>query len=99
MKITLDEVRRIAGLARIELEGATDEELERMRDQLDHILAYIDKLDELDTEGVEAATGVALGMTGPLRDDVLRATLPGEEALSNAPESGRGHFKVPRVIP
>jgi aspartyl-tRNA(Asn)/glutamyl-tRNA(Gln) amidotransferase subunit C len=95
MKITLEEVRRIARLAHIQFSGASDEELERMRGQLDQILVYIDKLSELDTDGVEPATGLAAGC---LRDDVPRATLAGEEALSNAPESGRGHFKVPRVI-
>ena len=49
-KITLDEVDRVARLARLELSGA---ERERMRSQLDSILSYIDKLRQLDTEGVE----------------------------------------------
>ncbi|HEY3175455.1 MAG TPA: Asp-tRNA(Asn)/Glu-tRNA(Gln) amidotransferase subunit GatC [Candidatus Polarisedimenticolia bacterium] len=98
MKITLEEVRRIAGLAHIQSSDAGDEELELMRGQLDQVLAFVDKLNALDTRGVEPAIGVAEGMTGPLREDVPGATLAEEEALSNAPESGRGHFKVPRVI-
>ncbi len=98
VKITPEEVGRIAALARIDLAIAGEEELERMRGQLDHILAYIAKLNELDTERVDPATGIAAGGTGALRLDVTLATLSEEEALANAPESGRGHFKVPRVI-
>jgi aspartyl-tRNA(Asn)/glutamyl-tRNA(Gln) amidotransferase subunit C len=98
MKITLEEVRRIARLAHIQFPGASDEELESMRGQLDQILVYMDKLSELDTEEVEPAAAVAADTTGRLRDDAPRPTLAGEEALSNAPESGRGHFKVPRIM-
>ena len=95
MKITLEEVSRVAHLAHLRF---SDAELERLRGQLDQILAYIDKLNELKTDGVEPATGGAIGPVAPMRDDKLGPTLSLEEALSNAPECGRGHFKVPRVI-
>lgn len=95
MKITLQDVERIARLAHLQF---TDNELERLRGELDGILDYIDKLRELPTETLEPASGVTGGPIAPMRDDVPAATLSVEEALSNAPESGRGHFKVPRVI-
>lgn len=98
MKITLEEVGRIAALARIDLARAGEQELERMRSQLDHILSYIGKLNELDTEGIDPAIGVAAGGTAAPRDDLTLDTLQQEEALANAPEADRGHFKVPRVI-
>ena len=96
MKITLDEVRRIAHLAHLRF---GDQEMERLRGQIDDILGYIEKLNELDTDGVEPASGGTAGPVPPLRDDVLLPTLASDEALANAPESGRGHFKVPKVIP
>ena len=58
----------------------------------------VESLNELDTTGVEPATGSHDGAP-PLREDVRRTSLGSEEALSNAPDSGRGHFKVPRVLP
>ena len=96
MKIALDEVRRIAHLAHLRF---GDQELEKLRGQLDQILGYIEKLDELSTDGVEPAAGGATGLLPPMREDALQPTLSLEEALGNAPESGRGHFKVPKVIP
>lgn len=96
MKITLDEARRIARLAHLRF---TDDELQRLCAQLDQILVYVGKLGELDTQGVEPAIGVPAGRPADPRDDLPSATLPREEALANAPESGGGHFKVPKVIP
>src|SRR5262245_17660099 len=96
MKITLEQARRIAHLAYLRFES--DAELDRLRGHLEQILGYIDKLGELDTEGVEPAVGPAGGLIGSLREDSLLPTLSEEEVVANAPESGRGHFKVPRII-
>ena len=96
MKITREEVIRIARLAHLRF---SEEELERLRGQLDQILAYVGKLNELETTGVEPAVGTPAGSPPPDRQDNPAATLPNERALENAPESGAGHFKVPRVIP
>ena len=95
MKITLEEVRRVASLAHLELE---EEDQERLRDDLEQILAYVEKLNELDTSGVPPAIGTTSTGTG-LREDRAGGSLPPDEALANAPESGKGHFKVPRVLP
>lgn len=97
MKITEQEVRRVAALARLEL---SSEELTRMTRELDQILAHMDKLRELDTDAVEAMAQVlfpgAENIT--LRADEPREPLAHEDAMANAPSAGAGHFKVPRVI-
>lgn len=93
-KITLEEVEHVARLARLAL---TPEEKERMRSQLDAILAYIDKLRELDTTGVEP-TSHAIPMTNVMREDEPRPPFPKEEMLANAPERDGDFFRVPKII-
>lgn len=93
-KITLAEVEHVARLARLDL---TPEEKGKMRSQLDAILTYIDKLRELDTEGVEP-TSHAIPMTNVMREDEPRPSFPKEEMLANAPEREGDFFRVPRII-
>ena len=97
MKISDQEVRYVAELANLKL---TEEELGRMASELDKILTHMDKMNELDTSAVEPMAQVLYeaGETATLRDDVERPPLGEEAALANAPLSGAGHFKVPRVI-
>ncbi len=95
MKITLEEVRRVAALAHLDLDAASSE---RLRSNLDQILDYVEKLNEVDTSSVEPALAVTEQFES-FREDREEPGLPAEEALANAPESGDGHFKVPRVIP
>ena len=92
--ISPEDVRHVARLARLAL---TDEELERMREQLDAILAYIDKLRELDVEGVEP-TSHAVPLVNVMRDDDIRPVLAHEAALANAPDRAGELFRVPRII-
>ena len=92
--ISREEVQHVARLARLAL---TDEELERMREQLDAILAYIDKLRELDVEGVEP-TSHAVPLVNVMRDDDITPVLPQEAALANAPDRAGEFFRVPRII-
>jgi aspartyl-tRNA(Asn)/glutamyl-tRNA(Gln) amidotransferase subunit C len=92
--ISREEVQHVARLARLHL---TDEEAERMREQLDAILAYIDKLSELDVEGVEP-TAHAVPMINVMRDDALRPCLAQDAALANAPDRAGEFFRVPRII-
>lgn len=94
MKITIDEVKYVAGLARLELKP---EEAEAMTDQLDQILSYVDKLNELDTSEVEPTTH-AISITNAFRDDELRKSLGQERALANGPRQNGESFVVPRVI-
>ena len=92
--ISREEVQNVARLARLQL---TDDEAERMREQLDAILAYIDKLRELDVEGVEP-TAHAVPLVNVMRDDGLVPCLPQESALANAPDRAGEFFRVPRII-
>ncbi len=94
MKITRQEVEHVARLARL---GLSDEEQERMRDQLDTILTYIDKLDQLDTSGVEPTSHV-IPVTNVFREDATRSSLSQEQALANAPDRHGSLFRVPRIL-
>ena len=88
------DVEHVARLARLAL---TDAELERMREQLNGILAYIEKLNELDTRNVEP-TSHAVPLVNVMRDDAPGPCLPREEALAKAPDRAGEFFRVPRII-
>ena len=90
-KITIADVEHLARLARLAL---NPEEKERYRGQLDEILRYMEKLDELDLGGLEPLTH-PLPLVNVLRKDEPSAGLPRAEALSSAPEQKDGMFKVP----
>jgi aspartyl-tRNA(Asn)/glutamyl-tRNA(Gln) amidotransferase subunit C len=94
MKITREEVENVARLARLELAG---EEVERMTRQLDIILSYVAKLDELDTTGV-AVTTHTQSVNNAFRDDEVRESLPREKVLANAPDHNGEAFVVPKII-
>jgi aspartyl-tRNA(Asn)/glutamyl-tRNA(Gln) amidotransferase subunit C len=93
-KITRDEVRHVAGLARLEL---AEQEEERMTEQMNQILSYMDKLNELDTAEIEPMTH-AIQLTNVFRADEVRPSMDREGVLSNAPESDGVSFIVPKVI-
>ncbi len=97
MKITEAEVRYVADLANLRL---TPEEVAKFCADLGEILVYMDKLNELDTSGVEPMAQVLYdaGETATLRSDEERPPLGNEAALQNAPLAGGGYFKVPKVI-
>jgi len=94
MPITRQEVDYVAHLSRLAL---SDEEKDRLAAQLDAILEYMAKLNELDTEDVEP---MVHGIEAPelVRHDEVGESLPRKEALRNAPESSEGCFRVPRII-
>ena len=97
MKITEQEVRYVAGLANLRL---TETEVHQLRAELDGILTHIDKLNELDVSGVEPMAQVLYEAeeTATLREDIEEPVLGTSAALANAPQSGAGYFKVPKVI-
>ncbi len=97
MKITEQEVRRVADLANLALR---DDEVARMALDLGGILTHIDKLNELDTSNVEPMSQVLFDAeeTATLREDQERPTLTNAEAVGNAPVTSGGYYKVPRVI-
>ena len=91
MKVSHDEVRRIADLAHLAFDDAG---LDRMAEELTKILTYIDQLSEVDVRGFEEH---ALGST-PMREDVPRPSIDRELVERNAPDWSDGHFVVPKVI-
>jgi len=97
MKISREDVLKVAALANLEL---TAEEVEMYRGQLDDILTYIDKLNELDTSAVEPMAQVvaASGNESALREDAVVHTEVAAEVLRGAPDPAPPYFRVPRVI-
>ena len=92
--ISRQDVEHVARLSRLAL---SDAEVERMREQLSGILAYIDKLRALDIEGVEP-TSHAVPLVNVMRDDEVEPSLPQDEMLANAPDRVGEMFRVPRII-
>jgi aspartyl-tRNA(Asn)/glutamyl-tRNA(Gln) amidotransferase subunit C len=93
-RISPGDVEHVARLARLDLSAA---ENERMRTELDGILAYIDKLRALDTRDVPP-TSHAVPVTNVMREDEEWPSLPQEEMLANAPDRHRDLFRVPKII-
>jgi aspartyl-tRNA(Asn)/glutamyl-tRNA(Gln) amidotransferase subunit C len=94
MKITREQVEHVARLARLEL---TEEEKALFTSQLDEILAYVDKLNELNTDGI-VPTSHAVPMENAFREDVVAASIGIDKALANAPDRSESFFRVPKVI-
>ncbi len=94
MKIDKETVEKIAHLARLEL---TEIEKEKSIEELSEILNFMDKLNELDTEGVEPLIYMN-DSVNVLRPDVVIQEMTREEALQNAPLKNQEYFKVSKVI-
>ena len=94
MKISTDEVGKIAHLARLEID---ESQKEKMAEQLSHILQYIDKLKDVDVEGVKQSSGVSF-MNNVLRNDELKVSPGPDVTLANAPERDEDFYIVPRVV-
>jgi aspartyl-tRNA(Asn)/glutamyl-tRNA(Gln) amidotransferase subunit C len=97
MKISREDVLRVAQLAHLEL---SPEEVEMYRGQLDEILSYIGKLQELDVSNVEPMAQVAFAASGDsnLRNDEPRPCDIIDAVLANAPDAAKPFFRVPKVI-
>jgi len=93
-KITSEEVEYVARLSRLDL---NDEEKEVFGEQLDSILKYVEKLNELDTSNVEPTFHV-LSIKNVFREDEVKQSIPLEDALANAPDRVEDFFKVPRIV-
>jgi aspartyl-tRNA(Asn)/glutamyl-tRNA(Gln) amidotransferase subunit C len=89
--IDRDQVLHVARLARLEL---SEEEVARMSDELSAVLDHIQKIGELDLDGVPPTTHV-VEVSNALRPDVVVPSLPHEVALANAPAVADGGFRVP----
>ncbi len=88
------EIDGLAALARLNL---TENEKELFSSQVGSIIEYIGKLNELDTTQVEPTAHV-LPIKNVFREDSLRASLPQEKALKNAPQTDESFYRVPKII-
>jgi aspartyl-tRNA(Asn)/glutamyl-tRNA(Gln) amidotransferase subunit C len=94
MSISRQDIEKVALLARLQL---TNDELDAMTGQLAEIVAYVDQLAEVDTEGVEPMAH-AIELKNVFREDQVHASLPREEALANAPHHDDRGYLVPAVL-
>lgn len=94
MKLSKDQVRHVATLARLELK---DEDEERFSSQLSAILEYINQLSELDTDGV-TPTSRALDVNNVFREDEVKARFDEGSWSLNAPSIEMDHLRVPKII-
>lgn len=94
MQITPDLIKYLESLARINL---TEEEENKVSNELQDILTYIDMLGELDTDGVEAMSH-CFPVTNVMREDEVQPSMTPDEITANAPESQDGCFIVPKTV-
>lgn len=94
MAITKETVEYVSHLARMELQS---KELEKLSQQLQHILDFIDKLKEANVENIQPVSHI-LPINNVLREDMPKDSLTSEEALKNAPGREGNFFAVPKVI-
>ncbi|MBB6447769.1 Asp-tRNA(Asn)/Glu-tRNA(Gln) amidotransferase subunit GatC [Bacillus benzoevorans] len=93
-RITIDEVKHVANLARLAI---TEDEADKFAKQLDAIITFAEQLNELDTDNIEPTSHV-LDMKNVFREDVAKPGLPVEEVVKNAPDHEDGQIKVPAII-
>jgi aspartyl-tRNA(Asn)/glutamyl-tRNA(Gln) amidotransferase subunit C len=94
MKINREHLDKIAHLARLEFE---EKDAEKMMSDMTAIVGWVEKLKEVDTEGVEPLTTMSYEIN-VLREDEIREHLSHERALINAPKKDKDYFRVPKVI-
>jgi aspartyl-tRNA(Asn)/glutamyl-tRNA(Gln) amidotransferase subunit C len=93
-KLTLKDVEYVASLAQLTLDDAAKA---RMLEDMGNILGYVEKLAELDTEGVEPMMHV-LDLANVYREDTVQPSLNHDLALKNAPNTDGEYFLVPRIL-
>jgi len=94
MKLTKEQVLHIARLAKL---GLTEEEVEKMSEQLSNILENFEILNKVDTNGVPP-TAQPNALTNVLKDDVVKPSMPQDDVLANAPQRDGDYFKVKVVL-
>lgn len=94
MRITLETVEYVAGLARLNL---SEEEKEMMTSQMGDILGYMEKLNDLDTTGVKPLEHVE-HLSNVFREDIVEESFDIDKILANAPDKDAGAFRVPKIV-
>lgn len=95
MPVTPDDMRRVAQLASLELDP--DDET-RLVQKVQQVVEYVDRLQAVDTAGIEPLAHPYAGSSTPMRPDTARQGLPVDEVLANAPDRFGPFFRVPRMI-
>ena len=94
MKINENDIQKVAKLARLELSGEESEEFSR---QLNDIIEYVEKINELDTSGVKPADHI-IELSNVFREDTVQKSIDASEIEKMAPSFRNGHIVVPRII-
>ncbi|MEN3001384.1 MAG: Asp-tRNA(Asn)/Glu-tRNA(Gln) amidotransferase subunit GatC [Armatimonadota bacterium] len=94
MALTIEQMRHVAKLARLEL---SDEKLEQFMGHINALMAHFERLQALPTDEVEP-TSHSIPVYNAFREDVVGMPLPREEALANAPQARDGLFITPRIV-
>ena len=94
MKVTREDVENVALLSRLSID---EKDMDKNIQELSEFLEYVDRLQQVDTENV-MPTAHVLPIQNVFREDVVKPSLDRDLALSNAPESEDGYFRVPKII-
>lgn len=94
MSITIEQVEKVAALAKLTFES---QQMQKLTKELDQIVSYVEKLDELNTEEVPT-TSHMIELKNVFREDRAQAWLSQDEAVKGAPRVKSGYFSVPKVI-
>jgi aspartyl-tRNA(Asn)/glutamyl-tRNA(Gln) amidotransferase subunit C len=94
MKVTVETIKHVAKLSRLDL---SEEEIMKFAVEMENIISYVDKLNELDTKDIEPTAHV-VPVSNVQRKDEVKPSMEREKILSNAPLEGNGCFKVPRIM-
>lgn len=94
MGVSTDDVKYVAELARLEF---NEKEIQKFTYDLNDILRFVEKLDELDTKDIDISVN-PVHIENAFREDVVQKSLDRDDVLKNAPDQQNGYFKVPRII-
>ena len=94
MPIEIEDVEKVATLAKLEF---SSEEKQQLAKELEQIVTYVARLNELDTKAVEPTLHIT-DLKNVLREDKVQDWLDQEQSLANAPQKKQGYFSVPKVI-
>jgi aspartyl-tRNA(Asn)/glutamyl-tRNA(Gln) amidotransferase subunit C len=94
MQINKETLQKIAHLSRLEI---TEQDEQKMIDSLNEIIAWVQKLEEVDTTGIEPLTHLTEEINA-FREDIVLAPLSHEKGLLNAPKKDADYFRVPKVV-
>lgn len=94
MKVDKDTLKKIAHLARLEIK---EEDEQKVMDDMTKIITWVEKLNEIDTEGIEPLTSMSYEVN-VMREDEVKPHLDHERALKHAPKKDSDYFRVPKVL-